>query len=110
LAPLTDSIELTLSQSPEIYLGEDTTICVNSPTTFGVNTPYSVYTWNTGETTQYITTQSEGQYVLEVTDDLGCKGKDSLFITLDPEALPSVLYVPNAFTPNGDNLNELFPY
>lgn len=105
-----DSIELTLSQSPEIYLGEDTTICVNSPTTFGVNTPYSVYTWNTGETTQYITTQSEGQYVLEVTDDLGCKGKDSLFITLDPEALPSVLYVPNAFTPNGDNLNELFPY
>ena len=105
-----DSIELTLSQSPEIDLGEDTTICVNSPTAIGVAIPFPIYSWNTGESTPYITTQSEGQYTLEVTDDLGCSGGDSLYITLDPEALPSVLYVPNAFTPNEDNLNELFPY
>jgi gliding motility-associated-like protein len=106
----TDSITLTFSISPEIYVGEDTTICVNSPTQLGIDIPYAIYSWNTGEATQYITAQTEGIYRLQVTDDLGCIGTDSLFISVDPEALPSILFVPNAFTPNEDNLNEIFPY
>jgi gliding motility-associated-like protein len=105
-----DSVEFTLSISPDINIGEDTTICVNSPTQLGIDIPYTSYDWNTEETTQYIVTQTEGIYRLTVTDDLGCVGSDSLFITVDPEALPSELFVPNAFTPNGDNLNEIFPY
>jgi gliding motility-associated-like protein len=106
----TDSIELTFSISPEIYLGDDTTICINSPTQLGIDIPYAIYNWNTGEATQYITAQTEGIYRLQVTDDLGCIGTDSLFISVDPEALPSILFVPNAFTPNEDNLNDIFPY
>lgn len=105
-----DSILISVSTSPVINLGNDTTICVNSPTTIGVTDEYSTYLWNNGSENNTITIIEEGLYKLSVTDKFGCQGEDSLFVTVDEYALPNILYFPNAFTPNGDNLNELFPY
>ncbi|HKL02271.1 MAG TPA: choice-of-anchor L domain-containing protein [Cryomorphaceae bacterium] len=41
--------------------------------------------------------------VLTVTDDIGCR--DSVKLTTIP---PSELFIPNAITPNGDGINDLF--
>lgn len=44
------------------------------------------------------------QYILTVTSELGCTYEDSMYVYVfkDP-----VVYIPNAFTPNGDGLNDL---
>ncbi|MFM9945611.1 MAG: gliding motility-associated C-terminal domain-containing protein [Bacteroidia bacterium] len=68
-----------------------------------------IYLWSTGETTQTIKTQEGGIFRVIVSDANGCK--DTVFhkITKNPNALPNEIYMPNAFTPNGDKLNEHYP-
>jgi gliding motility-associated-like protein len=104
-----DSVIITVSQSPEVDLGDDLTICVNSPTKIEGPAGYA-YQWNTGSKDQSITTMAQGKYTLKIIDQFGCMAMDSLFITVDPEALPNELNVPSAFSPNDDGLNELFPF
>ena len=42
-------------------------------------------------------------YVVSYTDENGCSASDTVRIYYDP-----ILYVPNTFTPNGDEHNQLF--
>ncbi|MDR3678342.1 MAG: gliding motility-associated C-terminal domain-containing protein [Flavipsychrobacter sp.] len=42
---------------------------------------------------------------LTVTSDFGCVGNDSAYVNIQPCCN---LYMPNAFTPNGDNKNDIF--
>lgn len=105
----TDTIVVTVSESPIFELGDDMTICLNSPTTLKGPPGYD-YKWNVGSTEASITTVFEGPYTLTITDEYGCIATDSLYITVDPDALPNELFVPSAFSPNDDGLNELFPY
>ncbi|MDA8886244.1 gliding motility-associated C-terminal domain-containing protein [Bacteroidia bacterium] len=104
-----DSVILSLSQSPSLVLGDDTTICVNSPTKITAPSEYQ-YEWNNGSTEQSITVTQGGVYSVRIIDEYDCFAEDSVLVTVDADALPNELYVPNAFTPNGDNKNELFPY
>ncbi len=105
-----DSVTLSLSASPTFDLGNDTTICLTSPTELKAPDGFAQYIWNTGNNDRIIVTETEGNYKVTIIDEYGCRATDSLYVTVDPEALPNDLYVPNAFTPNNDNLNELFPY
>ena len=43
------------------------------------------------------------QYVVTYTDQNGCRASDSLKIFYD-----AIIYVPNTFTPQGNNFNEVF--
>ena len=47
---------------------------------------------------------SDTKFYLTVSDDAGCKAYDTVFIRIDNN--PGV-YVPNAFTPNADGLNDM---
>ncbi|MBP9884156.1 MAG: gliding motility-associated C-terminal domain-containing protein, partial [Chitinophagales bacterium] len=89
--------------TPEsFYLAHDGTA---TATPFGGTEPYS-YTW-TGDSAQYTSTAinlSSGWYFVEITDANGCKTIDSVFV----ESAPNTLGIPNAFTPNGDGLNDFF--
>ena len=42
-------------------------------------------------------------YIFNVVDNNGCKNSDTMTVFLD-----AALYVPNAFTPNGDSYNDIF--
>jgi len=105
-----DSLYIDVTTSPSIYIGDDTTICVRSTVNIGVDELFSNYQWNNGESTSRIIVEKFGTYILTVTDKMGCKGRDSLQITVDPNALPNDLFFPNAFSPNQDGLNDYFPY
>ncbi|MGB1037417.1 MAG: gliding motility-associated C-terminal domain-containing protein [Bacteroidia bacterium] len=104
-----DTINITLSQSPKLDLGGDTTICKNSPIVIQ-GPPYFDYLWSTGSSNQDIIVSNEGVYTLTITDSLNCFATDNIKVIVDPEAYPSELYIPNAFTPNANGLNDFFPY
>jgi gliding motility-associated-like protein len=45
-------------------------------------------------------------YKVEVTDVVGCKNTDSIIVKFD--STPYQFFMPNAFTPNNDGLNDIF--
>jgi gliding motility-associated-like protein len=66
----------------------------------------SWYSWCTGETTQGITIQDGGEYCFEYADENGCLQEGHITATLNAYS-PSV-FIPNAFTPDGDGMNDAF--
>jgi gliding motility-associated-like protein len=67
---------------------------------------YFSYEWNTGDTTYYITGTEEGNYSVIIKTQEGCTTIDSAY--LKDVYMPFYFNVPNAFTPNGDGLNDIF--
>ena len=65
--------------------------------------------WSTGDTTQSIVIQSEGMYSVGMESLFGCTGRDSIYIKLTSDEIPSNnIFIPNAFSPDGDGLNDSF--
>lgn len=62
------------------------------------------YIWNTGETTVDINVYKEGSYDVIISDEI-CSISDTVVIKA---YCPPSLYIPNAFTPNGDDINNTF--
>ena len=45
-------------------------------------------------------------YTVSITDSNGCINSDSIIVIIDDTVL---VYLPNAFTPDGDGINDVFP-
>ena len=88
----------------------DTTIYMGESLTLGTDN-FTLYHWFNDEdtllgTTQQIEVNQEDAYYVFVEDANGCTDTSELvFISLLPRA---ELFVPTAFTPNGDEHNDLF--
>ena len=64
----------------------------------------TTFLWNsTGETTQSISVQQEGNYTVTVTDTNGCKVNATMQVT---QFCPPQLFLPSAFSPNGDQQHD----
>ncbi|HYG15826.1 MAG TPA: gliding motility-associated C-terminal domain-containing protein, partial [Bacteroidia bacterium] len=66
---------------------------------------YYSYLWNNGSTNRILNTDVEGIYSVQVTDTNNCKFTDSIIIT---ERCDPLIFVPTAFSPNNDGLNDIF--
>ena len=98
----TDTIKTFIA--PNIHL-QDSSLCVTSPIVLDAGAGASSYLWSNGAVTQSIAVEASGSYW--VTAMFGsCPSGDTAKITGEEGA--GSLYVPNAFTPNDDNLNEVF--
>lgn len=91
---------------PTGYLPPDTTKCNYSTLTIASLKEFESYLWSSGQNTPAIQVLNPGKYELFVTDSNGCPGTDSIYIK--DSACPQYVYVPNAFTPNGDGRNDIF--
>ncbi|MDG1518019.1 MAG: gliding motility-associated C-terminal domain-containing protein [Flavobacteriales bacterium] len=62
--------------------------------------------WNTGETNNEITITETNSYIASKTNIFQCTGKDT--IEVYEYCRPVTLTMPNIFTPNGDEVNDIF--
>ena len=88
------------------YLKPDTVKCDYSSITIGADTSFSSYLWSTGQTSRSIGLMDPGVYTLQVTDTNACVAVASENVI--DSACPQYVYLPSAFTPNGDGKNDVF--
>lgn len=65
----------------------------------------STYLWEDGTTGPVFSTTTSGQYTVDITTAFGCEKSFSTFVE---EVCPGYLYVPTAFTPDNDGLNDVW--
>jgi gliding motility-associated-like protein len=51
----------------------------------------------------------KGLFTVTVSNSQGCIASDSVMVSTDPNAVPNELFMPDAFTPNDDGTNDVFP-
>ena len=120
---LVDSIQVSVFPIPTVDAGLDQTQGVDTTLQLAALPP------DTGQAYTYLWQPVEGlscsdcpnpvvsvdvttEYVLSVTNEWGCTGYDTILITYDPTVvvvLPVLsVYVPDIFSPNGDDSNDWF--
>ncbi|MCD4725470.1 MAG: gliding motility-associated C-terminal domain-containing protein, partial [Bacteroidales bacterium] len=106
-----DSVEVIVYPLPiPDFAGQDT-IITEEPVEIDAGANYATYLWNTGESTQWITASYDGWYGVIIESQQGCMGEDSVYVLFfippePPEPIYENFYVPNAFSPDGDGLND----
>ena len=91
---------------PSAFLGGDTAICTYGSIRLKPDAGYEGYLWNDGSAGHFLVADHPGLYWLQVTDRDGCRGRDSVLVSLLDCA--TGLFVPSGFTPNRDGLNDRF--
>ena len=90
--------------TPSNFLIADTSMCINSPITIGSLKEYPEYLWSNGAVTPQVSINSPGSYWLKVTDSNKCSAYDT--VTVSQIDCYSNIIIPNAFSPNGDGIND----
>lgn len=68
---------------PQVNLGIDTAICQNESITLNAGS-FSEYLWNNGSTAQTINVDSEGTYIVSVTDANSCESSGEIIVSINP--------------------------
>jgi gliding motility-associated-like protein len=88
------------------FLLTDTIKCDYSTISVAPDRAFTSYSWSSGQATPSIQVMNPGIYTLTVTDSNACIGVES--INVGDSICPQYVYLPNAFTPNGDGRNDVF--
>lgn len=102
---LSDTVVVSFLASVE--LGSYVSLCnVDQGVVLDAGNPGSQYLWSNGMTTQIITVTEAGTYYVDVLNTSNCNLSDTIVVS--GELGGGTMYVPNTFTPNGNNRNDVF--
>lgn len=99
-----DAIDVEEIDVPDLDLGPNADICPDEVITLDPGAGFDSYLWSTGANTQSIDIDAAGVYIVTATFQ-GCVREDNVAIG---DLCPGRVFIPNVFTPNGDNLNDFF--
>jgi gliding motility-associated-like protein len=110
--PATSTFNLTIEDFPIVDAGPDLTVCVGKPIILS-GSGASSYSWNNGlqNNVPYLPNFGLTQFVVIGTSSGGCIGTDSLTVTVIGDCdstIDVIFWVPNTFTPDGDQYNQTF--
>jgi len=99
-----DTIQVLMVDAPYVDLGNDIMICEDEEIVLSpINPQPGSYVWNTGSTEQQILVTEFDTYILSVSNSCGTV-VDS--IVVGDMGCNCTFYLPNTFTPDGDEFNQ----
>jgi gliding motility-associated-like protein len=105
-------IQLTVSETPVAAFHGTDTLEMRAGDILDAGEGMRSYRWSPGDTTQSIVIQEEGKYLVEIESQIGCFGSDSVYVKLIEDEIPpepnNRIFIPNAFSPDGDGVNDMF--
>jgi len=100
------TVQVVIPAAPRHALYDSVKVCPNEVADLRVPIDGLAFHWSTGAYTREIRAFAPGLYTYDMIDLHGCPHTDSLrVVALD--SLPQV-FAPNAFTPDGDAINDVF--
>jgi len=100
-----DTIHIKHFLTPTVDLGPDSQLCEGQTLRLKVTAPDAEFTWNNNSAESSIVVEDEGAYWVEVSNPCGF---DSDTVVVSVKLCYCNLQIPNAFSPNFDDLNDLF--
>src|SRR5882724_5807246 len=101
----TDTLTVSFNDSLKLKMNGDTTLCIGETYLLQVRGPANTYTWQDGSSASAYEVTKTGAYT--VVAENGC-GKDTLQATVQFVTCACNLNLPNAFTPDGNGINDNF--
>lgn len=77
-----DSVAITVAGSAVLDLGPDSAVC-DSAVLLDAGTGFTDYLWDDASTLQTLSAQTSGEYFIEVVDNNGCIGRDTINIVIN---------------------------
>jgi len=99
------SMALGIIELPLVDLGPDRIICTGFTEVLDVQLAGTSYTWSDGSQAARLIASGPGEYGVEVSNACGTVS-DTIVLTADFCDCP--VYIPNAYTPNEDGVNDGF--
>jgi hypothetical protein len=80
----TDTLAIMVNSIPVVLLGSDIQLNAGDEVTLDAGNPGNEYQWSTGATTQTILVNTSGIYTVNVTNNNGCTGSDTINVLVNP--------------------------
>jgi len=107
--PESDSINVRLYPNPRVNLGNDTLVCLSEHPVLDAGGGMEWYRWQNGTSKRTYKAIDPGTYWVKVKDANGCFGTDTVTVNKRGDLYPSTLFMPTAFTPDGNGINDFYP-